>query len=85
GEVDVASVNVLLAEEEVARQSLRGHVVENSDLSTVRTLHVLSPKSNPFGRTYIALINRGLRSLRESGEWFAVVSRHLAERTKRLN
>ena len=51
---------------------------ELGDLASVQTLHVLSPKTNPYGRTYLTLINKGLRTMRESGEWFEVVSRHLA-------
>ena len=36
-------------------------------------------KANPFGRPYLAMINRGLpRAFRRSGEWFEIVSRHLA-------
>ena len=54
-----------------------------SDLAGIQTLHVLSPKTNPYVRTYLTLINRGLRTIRESGEWFEVVSRHLAAHARK--
>ena len=56
---------------------------EIGDLAGIQTLHVLSPKTNPYGRTYLTLINRGLRTIRESGEWFEVVSRHLAAHARK--
>lgn len=83
GKVDVVSLNVLISEEEIARQGLQGKVAELSDLAGIQTLHVLSPKTNPYGRTYLTLINRGLRTVRESGEWFEVVSQHLREHAER--
>ena len=83
GEVDVVSLNVLISEKEIKAQALEGQVSEIGDLAGIQTLHVLSPKNNPYGRTYLTLINRGLRDLRESGDWFEVVSRHLSEHAKR--
>ncbi|MEM6624062.1 MAG: transporter substrate-binding domain-containing protein [Pseudomonadota bacterium] len=83
GEVDIVSLNVLISEQEIVAQGLLDSVTELSSLAGVQTLHVLSPKTNPFGRTYITLINRGLRELRESGEWFQVVSEHLRDHALR--
>lgn len=83
GAVDVVSLNVLISEEEIKKQGLTAKVAELSDLAGIQTLHVISPKTNPYGRTYLTLINRGLRQVRESGEWFEVVSRHLSEHALR--
>lgn len=83
GEVDVVSLNVLISEDEIKKQGLGGQVAEISELAGIQTLHVLSPKTNPYGRTYLTLINRGLRTMRESGEWFEVVSRHLFQHAQR--
>jgi polar amino acid transport system substrate-binding protein len=79
GEADVVSLNVALAEGELGRLGLMGDVAEIADLADILTLHVLSHRTNPFGRTYLTQINQGLREMRESGEWFDVVARHLAE------
>jgi len=83
GAVDVVTLNILLAEEEITRQGLDGLVVELPDLATIQTLHILAPKTSPYGRTYLALLNKGIRQVRESGEWFEIVSRHLAEHAAR--
>ncbi|HUF57777.1 MAG TPA: hypothetical protein VMM55_14585, partial [Thermohalobaculum sp.] len=84
GEVDVATMNVFLGEREIAERGLEGKVAEATDLSSAETLHVLTPKTNPHGRTYLRLIDQGLRQLRDEGVWFDVTSRHLAEHAKRL-
>jgi polar amino acid transport system substrate-binding protein len=79
GEVDVVPLSVTLVEGEIGRLGLAGQVAELPELADILTLHVLSHRSNPFGRTYLTLINRGLREMRDTGEWFQVVARHLAE------
>jgi len=83
GEIEVVSLAVTLAEGEIADLDFDDEVVEVADLADILTLHVLSAKSNPYGRTYLTLINKGLRQMRETGEWFEIVSRHLAEHSAR--
>ncbi|MEO0994162.1 MAG: hypothetical protein AAFX62_10170 [Pseudomonadota bacterium] len=78
GEVDVVSLDVVVGEEAIDRLGLVGQLVELPDLADILTLHALSPRTNPAGRAYITLVNRGLRQMRESGEWYEVVARHLA-------
>ncbi|MBL9047781.1 MAG: ABC transporter substrate-binding protein, partial [Tabrizicola sp.] len=43
------------------------------------TFHFIVSKSNPRGRVYLAMINRGLTEMRETGEWYDIVSSSLAE------
>ena len=43
------------------------------------TLHAVTSKNNPNGLAYLAVLNDGLSQLKESGEWFSIVRRHLAE------
>ncbi len=83
GSADVVSLEVLPAEEDIARLGLEDSVVEVSALASVQTLHVLAPKTNPFGRTYLTLLNQGLREMRSSGEWFSIVSTQLREHEAR--
>lgn len=83
GKADIATINVLVAERQIAELGIAGQTVELADLASIQTLHVLSPKTNPYGRAYLTLINKGLREMRESGEWFEVVSRHLADHARR--
>lgn len=83
GEVDVVTINILVAEDSIKTLGLAAQIVELPDLATIQTLHVITPKTNPYGRGYLTLLNRGIRQMRESGEWFQVVSRHLADHAKR--
>lgn len=84
GEVDAVTLPVPAGESTIAALMLSGRVVEAPDLATIHTMHVVAHRSNPFGRPYLTLINRGLRQMAESGEWFEIVSRHLATNA-RLN
>ncbi len=84
GDVDVVSLSVTLVEGELAEAGLIGQVTELPDLADILTMHVLGPRTNPFARTYLTLVNRGLREMRESGEWFEVVARHMADFQERV-
>jgi phage tail protein X len=73
---------------ECAEKLLNGEVTElggadkvtvNPALTTFITYHFLTSKSNPRGRVYIAMLNRGITEMRESGEWYDIVATGLAE------
>lgn len=83
GEVDVVSLNVQTSRQAIDDLEMTETVAEIEPLKSAQTLHVLAPKNNPMGGAYLAMINRGLTKVRESGEWFSVVSWHLAEQAKR--
>ncbi len=85
GEVDVVTFEVAALERAVAVSGLVGQVREAVDLADLLTLHALAPRANPLARPYITLLNRGLRDMRESGEWFTLVARHLAALQARAN
>ncbi len=57
-------------------------VAPNPALATFITYHFLTSKSNPRGRVYIAMLNRGITEMRESGEWYDIVATGLAEYNK---
>jgi len=78
GEVDVFTENTLTGIETIESLGLTGKVVQVEALDNILTLHVLTPKTNPMGRSQIATLNAGLRQLVETGEWFTIVSRHLS-------
>tara|TARA_R110000850_G_scaffold11527_9_gene39439 strand:+ start:828 stop:1937 length:1110 start_codon:yes stop_codon:yes gene_type:complete len=78
GEVDVYTINQLTGEETIGALGLEAQVAEVPGLQSIQTLHVLTPKTNPMGRSQIALLNAGLRAMVESGEWFLIVSRQLS-------
>lgn len=77
GRVDVVTFDALPAEADLARLGLVDRVVRLDALTSVETLHVFVPKSHPNGAAYLDLVDRGIAKLRESGQWFEIVSRHL--------
>lgn len=54
----------------------------NPNLSKLESLHFVTHKTNPRGRVYIAMLNKGLNEMRESGEWYAVIADSLTEYNK---
>jgi polar amino acid transport system substrate-binding protein len=83
GGVDVVPISVNVVDEAVARLELYGEVAEVPALADIVTMHAIAHRTNPFGRIYLTLVNRGLREMRDSGEWFDIVSRHLAMQAER--
>ena len=51
----------------------------NPALATFNTHHFVTSRSNKRGLEYIAMLNRGLAEMRESGEWYDIVATGLAE------
>ena len=78
GTVDYIPMEVQVAESAISELNIRNQVLELSQFSRLVTAHVLSHKSNPYGRVYITLLNQGLAEMRQSGEWFGLVSTQLA-------
>ncbi|MGL4237017.1 LysM peptidoglycan-binding domain-containing protein [Tabrizicola sp.] len=54
-------------------------IAVNPYLVQFPTFHFIVAKNNPRGRVYLAMINRGLTEMRESGEWYDIVASGLAE------
>jgi polar amino acid transport system substrate-binding protein len=77
GEVDVVTFDALPAEADLIKLGLLDTVVEIPQLTSVETLHVFAPKSNPNGEAFLEVINRGLAEVRRSGQWMEIVARHL--------
>jgi polar amino acid transport system substrate-binding protein len=77
-EVDVVTFDALPAEADIQALGLSDIVIELPAVSTVARMHVLTPKTNPNGKAYIALLNAGLEKMRSNGQWFAIVSKHLS-------
>ncbi|MEM1345734.1 MAG: transporter substrate-binding domain-containing protein, partial [Pseudomonadota bacterium] len=78
GQVDAVALDIVKAEGVLGELGLFNAVAEAPALADIITLHAIAPRSNPFGRTYVTLLDRGLRDLRDSGAWFDIVARHLA-------
>ena len=68
----------------IAELQIGEDVLDNPNLSKVLSMSFLAHKSNPFGRQYILMMNRGLNEMRETGEWFEIISSSLAEYNQQL-
>jgi polar amino acid transport system substrate-binding protein len=82
GEVDLYSIEAETATSNFAELGATDKVTPNPALATFITYHFLTSKSNPRGRVYIAMLNRGITEMRESGEWYDIVATGLAEYNK---
>lgn len=79
GEVDVVPLEIETIDSTAKELGLDGQVVQNPYLTNLLQLRFITHKTNPRGRVYLAMINRGLTEMRESGEWYAIISDSLAE------
>lgn len=85
GQADVASFEVQLAADAMSSMGLTSKdIVENPFVNTVAGLRFVTHRTNPFGRQYIAMLNAGLNEMRESGEWYAIISDTLREHNEKL-
>lgn len=79
GEVDILSLEIVSVAGAAAELGLADKIVENPYLTSILSMSFVTHKTNPRGKVYLAMINRGLTEMRESGEWYAIISDSLAE------
>ena len=84
GNADVAGMELQSGTEAITKLGVAEEVIEIPSLAKVLALTFITHKSNPFGRQYIVLLNRGLNEMRQTGEWYAVVSSALTEHNQML-
>ena len=82
GEVDLYSIEAETVTSNLEELGATDRVMPNPALATFITYHFLTSKSNPRGRVYIAMLNRGITEMRESGEWYDIVATGLDEYNK---
>jgi len=82
GEVDVYSIEAETTTSNFTELGAVDKIAVNPALATFITYHFLTAKSNPRGRVYIAMLNRGITEMRESGEWYDIVATGLEEYNK---
>lgn len=79
GAVDVVPLEVESVAGTARDLGLESEIVQNPYLTNILPMSFVTHKTNPRGRVYLALLNRGLTEMRESGEWYAIISSGLAE------
>ena len=82
GEVDIYSIETETSVANFNELGVTDKVATNPALATFISYHFLTAKSNPRGRVYIAMLNRGITEMRESGEWYDIVATGLDEYNK---
>ncbi len=82
GEADIYTIEAETASANFEELGATDKVTVNPALATFVTYHFITSKTNPRGRVYIAMLNRGITEMRESGEWYDIVATSLAEHNK---
>ena len=82
GEVDVVPLEVESVAGAARELGIEDKVVQNPYLTNLLQMSFVTHKTNPRGRVYLAMLNRGLTEMRDSGEWYAIISDSLAEFNK---
>jgi len=82
GEVDVIAINDFTAREMMTRLGLQDELQILPRELAINGLHALVHKSHPRATILISQINKGLSALQESGEYNAIMDRHLMNHWK---
>ncbi|MFW8635553.1 LysM peptidoglycan-binding domain-containing protein [Cribrihabitans pelagius] len=77
GEADAAAVNLFLGANTIVEQGLRGEVLPLERPLSEEGLHVVISKRHWRGTAHLYRINAGLKRLRGSGRFEAIMTRHL--------
>ncbi len=79
GEVDLVPLEIESVAATAADLGIENVIVQNPYLTNLLEMRFVTHKTNPRGRVYLALLNRGLTEMRDTGEWYAIISNSLAE------
>ncbi|WP_112321598.1 LysM peptidoglycan-binding domain-containing protein [Oceanibium sediminis] len=79
GTYDAVVLAVDVAEGAISDIGATGAFAKHDALDTIATLHAVTSKNNPNGAAQLALLDDGINRIKDSGEWFSIVRRHLAE------
>ena len=79
GDVDMVPLEIESVAAAAKDLGVENEIVQNPYLTNLLELSFVTHKTNPRGRVYLALLNRGLTEMRETGEWYAIISGSLAE------
>lgn len=82
GKVDAVAMNDFTGRETVAKMGLQDKVAPLSRELSVEGLHVLIHKTHPRATILLNYVNKGLKALQESGEYDAIMDKHLTNHWK---
>ena len=84
GTADIVGMEIESMADVISELKVSSEVVQNPYLTKLLTLTFVTHKTNPRGRVYISMLNKGLTEMRESGEWYAIIASSLAEHNESL-
>ncbi len=79
GTVDAVFLGLEIGDSMLQDMGLAQEVVANPYLTKLTAIRLVTHKTNPRGRVYMTLLNRGLNEMRQTGEWYDIVATGLAE------
>lgn len=82
GTVDVWSLNVFSAPDEIRKAGLDGEIEAIPAFEIVLNSYLLIARDHPKAQEYVDMLNVGLRKLVETGEWYDIIQWHLTEHNK---
>ncbi|MEM9787710.1 MAG: transporter substrate-binding domain-containing protein [Pseudomonadota bacterium] len=83
GSVDAVTLAVDTADLKMLETGTTDQVRYNEPLSQVLTIHAVISKNHPQGAEMLGEFNSGLNAIKETGEWFQIIRRHLTEHRAR--
>lgn len=82
GKVDAVAMNDFTGRETVAKMGLHDQVAALPRELSVEGLHVLVHKTHPRATILLNYINKGLKTIQDSGEYDAIMDKHLTNHWK---
>lgn len=79
GKYDAVVLASDVAEGAIAKLGAKDKVKFQDHLSYVATMHAVIAKTNPRAKEYLAALDSGITKLKDSGEWFRIITRQMAE------
>ena len=77
GEFDVVAIASDVGQGAINEMRAQGAVRYNENLSQVMTMHAVISNTHPRLGEYLDTFNSGVKKIKENGEWFSIVRRHL--------
>ncbi|MEM6499655.1 MAG: LysM peptidoglycan-binding domain-containing protein [Pseudomonadota bacterium] len=77
GNIDVVTLSSDVADGIIAELDMDAGVFFNESLSQVLTMHAVISNTHPRMQAYLDTLNSGLAKIKNSGDWFGIVRRHM--------
>ncbi len=79
GSVDAVALAADTAEGAMIATGTADQIRYNEGLNQILTVHGVISKNHPQGAEMLAEFNSGLNAIKDNGEWFEIIRRHLTE------